>query len=252
MKHVFLTGASSGIGHALALEYASKGANLFVAARREKELAGLVSQIKKSGGSATAVRLDVSDPEAVNVALKAADKESGGLDIVIANAGVGTTDHAKSFAWSEVEKQLQVNVIGAIATVTHAIPLMKKRGHGHLVAVTSLAGRRGLPVGGVYSASKAAVSVYMETLRSALASSGIRVSDVQPGFVETPMTEKNTFKMPFKWTAAQAATYIVKKLERAPAIVAFPIPLDAATKLLGVLPNFAFQPLARQAAKQNR
>ncbi|MFO0663011.1 MAG: SDR family NAD(P)-dependent oxidoreductase [Polyangiaceae bacterium] len=252
MKHVFLTGASSGIGHAIALEYAAKGAHLYVAARREKELTSLVSRIEKSGGSATAVPLDVSDPAAVLAALKAADKASGGLDVVIANAGVGTGDHAKSFEWNEVEKQLAVNVVGAIATVTHAIPLMKKRGRGHLVAVTSLAGRRGLPVGGVYSATKAAVSVYMESLRSALASDGIRVTDVQPGFVETPMTAKNTFKMPFKWTAEQAAKYIVKKLERAPAIIAFPIPLDAATRLLGVLPNVAFDPIARRAAKQNR
>lgn len=251
MKHVFLTGASSGIGHAIALEYGKKGHHVFVAARREKELADLVVQMKNVGGSATAVRLDVSDPDEVQAALKAADKESGGLDVVIANAGVGTTDHTKSFDWPEVEKQLAVNVIGAIATMTHAIPLMKKRGHGHLVAVTSLAGRRGLPVGGVYSASKAAVSVYMESLRAALAKDNIRVSDVQPGFVETPMTAKNKFKMPFKWSAEQAAAYIVKKLERAPAVVAFPIPLDAATKLVGVLPNVFFEPLARRAAKQN-
>jgi short-subunit dehydrogenase len=117
-----------------------------------------------------------------------------------------------------------------------AIPIMLGQKHGHLVGVSSLAGRRALPGSADYSASKAALAVFMEGLRIDLSQAGLFVTDVQPGFVETPMTAENDFPMPFLWSASRAARYVADRLERAPRMVAFPLPLRLLTRLSQLLP----------------
>jgi NADP-dependent 3-hydroxy acid dehydrogenase YdfG len=235
-RTVLITGASSGIGRALALEYARRGAHVFATARREAELASLCSDITASGGRASKAVCDVSDTKTAYEIVRAAEREMGSLEMVIANAGLGGSRHAARLDLDELMTMIDVNVKGAIATLASAIPIMLDQKRGHLVGVTSLAGRRALPAAGAYSASKAAFSTFLETIRIDLAPSGLKVTDVQPGFVETPMTAKQTHPMPFMWKVDKASRYIADSLESAPNIVAFPFPLTMLTRLSQVLP----------------
>jgi short-subunit dehydrogenase len=246
-RTILLTGASSGIGEALALEWGSRGAHVALVARREAELERVAAGVRARGGRALVIPSDVSDPNAAIDAVKRADTDLGGLEMVVANAGLGTTGHATRAQWSEVARLLDVNVKGAMATLTAAIPTMLAHQRGHLVGVTSLAGRRGLPTSSAYCASKAALSTFLEGLRLDLAPAGIRVTDVQPGFVATPMTADVKHPLPFLWSSEKAARYVVRRLERsrAPTVVAFPWQLDFLTSFARVLPAWLYDRIIR-------
>lgn len=245
-RTVFLTGASSGIGRALALEYARRGTQLALLARRKDVLDQVADETATLGPRARVYAADVADTKAVTAAVHDADQALDGLDVVIANAGLGVTTHAAKLDLSEVTTLLAVNTQGAIATLLAAVPAMLHRKRGQLVGVSSLAGRRGMPSAAAYSASKAALSTFLETARIDLAPKGIRVSDVQPGFVETPMTAKNRFPMPFMWPADRAARFVADRLEDAPALVAFPWQLAMLTSLSRLLPPVAFDAIMRR------
>ncbi len=251
---ILITGASSGIGRALAIEYAKRGAHVVVTARREAELSSLCTQIGEIGGRAHHLVCDVADANAAYGLAKRAEEILGSLDMVIANAGVGASAHASRLRLEDVVRTIDVNVRGAMATLMGAIPIMLGQKHGHLVGVSSLAGRRALPGSADYSASKAALAVFMEGLRIDLASAGLFVTDVQPGFVDTAMTAKNDFPMPFMWDAPKAARYVADRLERAPGMVAFPPPLRFLTRLSTLLPfsvhAFATRAGASRSAKR--
>jgi NADP-dependent 3-hydroxy acid dehydrogenase YdfG len=242
---LLITGASSGIGRALALEYACGGAKLALCARREAELEETAAAAKKLGGSALCIVLDVTDVEAVGEAVRRADRELGSLDMVIANAGRGDTKLSTRLTWDDVGPVLDVNVRGAMATLVAAIPVFLAQQHGQLVGVSSLAGARGLPTSAAYSASKAALSVFLESLRIDLAPAGLRVTDVQPGFVATPINENAKHPMPFRWPVDKAARHIARRLEGAPAVVAFPWPLVFATRFGRMLPAWLYDRVVR-------
>ncbi len=244
-RTVFITGASSGLGRAMALEFSSGGAQVTVAARRLDLLDEVAAEIRRRGGRALVAPLDVRDADAVGEAVRRAEREMGSLDMVVANAGVGMTGHASTLAWADVDAVLAVNVRGALATLLAAVPIMLSHGRGHLVAVSSLAGRRGLPKAGAYGASKAALSAFVETLRLDLAGAGIAVTDVCPGFIETPGTAGATRPMPLKWPVDRAARAIVRRLARAPRVITFPWPLAWLTSLGRALPAFCYEPLVR-------
>jgi NADP-dependent 3-hydroxy acid dehydrogenase YdfG len=161
-RTALVTGATSGIGRALCLELASRGAHVALAARREGELERAVHDIESRGGRALPLVLDVTDAAAVEDAVKRADRELGSLDLVVANAGDGTTGHASTLRWEDVARVIDVNMKGAMATLVAAIPVMLAQQGGHLVGVSSLAGRRGLPQSGAYGASKAALSTFLD------------------------------------------------------------------------------------------
>ncbi len=246
VKTALVTGASSGIGRALAIELATRGAHVALCARREDELREVERTILDRGGRALVLPVDVTDTGAVREVVAKADRDLGALEMVVANAGVGHFGHAGTLQWDEVARVLDVNVRGAMATLTAAIPIFLAHQHGHLVGVTSLAGRRGLPSSGPYSASKAAVSTFLETLRVDLHAAGIRVTDVQPGFVETEMTRNSAHKRrPLEWQADKAARIIASRLESAPAVIAFPWPLAMLTGFSRFLPAWIFDRLAR-------
>lgn len=247
VKTVLVTGASSGIGRALALELATRGAYVALCARREPELREVARLIEERGGRALVLPVDVADPDAIRAAIVQADAELGALEMVIANAGVGASGHAATLEWAEIDKVFSVNTRGAIATLTAAIPIFLAHKRGHLVAVTSLAGRRGLPRSGPYGASKAAVSTFVESLRLDLHDAGIRVTDVQPGFVDTEMTKNRGHARPLVWTPEKAARVIANRLESAPAVISFPWPLDLLTRLARVMPTWLYDRLARSA-----
>jgi NADP-dependent 3-hydroxy acid dehydrogenase YdfG len=247
-RTILITGASSGIGRALALEYARGGAHLALAARREAELDATAFEARRLGGSAVSYVLDVADVDAVNDAVRRADHELAGLDMVIANAGRGDTKLSTRLTWNDVGPVLDVNVRGALATLVAAIPVMLAQKQGHIVGVSSLAGIRGLPTSAAYSASKAAVSTFLESLRIDLAPTGVRVTDVQPGFVATPINEGANHPMPFRWPVEKAARHIARRLESAPAVVAFPWPLVLATRFGRLLPAFLYDRIVRAQA----
>ena len=249
-RTVLVTGASSGIGRALVLEYARRGANVVASARREVELASLVEVVKAAGGRASYRVCDVTDTAAATELVKAADRDLGSLDLVISNAGVGGSTHASRLDMSSVARMIDVNVRGAIAPLVAAIPIMLAHQQGQLVGVSSLAGRRALPTAAAYNASKAALSMFLETLQIDLEPTGIRITDVQPGFVDTEIVAKNEFPMPFLWSAEKAARVIANRLERAPRIIAFPFPMDLLTRASKHLPFALHAAVTRALAGQ--
>jgi short-subunit dehydrogenase len=217
-----VTGASSGIGRALARVLAAEGCKVGLVARRGEELAALRDEIEKAGGTAAAAVADVSvRAEAVGAIHDVAGR-LGPVDLLIANAGVGAPTLLEPFNVGDVEKMFRVNVLGVVYSLEAVLPQMLERGRGHLAAVSSMASYKGLPGESGYTASKAAVNVFMEGLRIQLRSKGIAVTTICPGFVLTPMTEVNEFKMPWCLEADEAARRIVGALRRRRKVYNFP------------------------------
>ncbi len=243
--NAFVTGASSGIGAAIARKLAGAGTRVVLAARRADRLAELAGEIRAAGGRADACELDVADVEAVRAAVARWDAETGGLDLLLANAGVGEARHATDLAWEHVEPVLRVNVLGAIATLHAGMEAMLPRGGGTLGAISSVAAYRGLPTSGAYAASKAGLSTFLETLRLDLRATGVRVVDIRPGFVRTEMTAGAKFPMPFLMDVEPAAARCVRALERGTAVCAFPWPMALSMSLAEAMPDWVWRALAR-------
>jgi short-subunit dehydrogenase len=203
-QKVIITGASSGIGRALALEYAGRGATLGLIARRADPLAQLAASLPVRSYT---YAVDVTDASSLAEAAEDFTARAGCPDIVIANAGVsaGTlTGNAEDNAvFAEV---IAINVIGMMLTFQPFVEAMRLQRKGILVGIASVAGFRGLPGAAAYSASKAAAISYLESLRVELRSSGISVITICPGYIDTSMTSKNPYRMPFLMDAAVAAS----------------------------------------------
>ncbi|MBC8066691.1 MAG: SDR family NAD(P)-dependent oxidoreductase [Deltaproteobacteria bacterium] len=243
LRTAFVTGASSGIGAALARLLARQGLTVAIAARREHDLRVLATEIEASGGRALVVPVDVSDPAAITLAVQDADRELGGLDLVIANAGVAKQRSSAKIDWNDCADMLGVNVIGATATLVAAIPAMVARGRGHLVGVSSISAFRGLPKLAVYSASKAYLSAMLEAMRVDLAPKGITVTDVRPGYVRTAMNE-GADKLPMELTADAAAQEIFDAIAAGKAMHAFPFVVATAMRTMASLPIGLWDKLA--------
>jgi len=240
-QRIVLTGATSGIGAALARRYATAGATLGLIARRRPELERLSAEL---GASCNIYPLDVRDAAALAAAAHDFVHRHGTPDVVIANAGVsvGTlTDFAEDArAFQDV---IDTNVIGMVNTFQPFLSSMRAAGHGALAGIASVAGYRGLPGAGAYSASKAAVIAYLESLRVELRASGIRVITICPGFIDTPMTEKNPYPMPFRMSAEAAATSIASLIARGKAYTVIPWQMAIVARLLRVVPNWLYDRL---------
>ena len=190
-KTVFITGASSGIGRALSGELAARGYDLFLTARRGEVLEELRRELAAAHpGRQVSVRpLDVTDTDDVAAAVEEAARKHGGLDIVVANAGLGGTGPAGDGRFERDRAVLETNVIGAIATVDAAVALYRRQGHGQIVGITSVAGYRGLPTSGAYSASKAALATYLDAVRVETHRDPITVTTLAPGYIDTPINQ---------------------------------------------------------------
>src|SRR4030095_2560320 len=223
-KVVMLTGASSGIGRGLAVAIASRGARVGLIARRASVLDEVALEIKSSGGSALPIAADVQEAEALRSAARQVTKTFGPIDILIANAGTGTTTHASKLQPDEIRNVLEVNVIGAANSVAAVLPEMVSRGKGHLVAIASLAAYRGVAKSGAYCASKAALSALFESLRIDLRGSGVNVTIIYPGFIRTPLT-KGRARMPYLLDLDDAVEKMIKAIERQKRSYSFPWPL---------------------------
>lgn len=193
-KNVLITGASSGLGRGLATWFAGKGLKVYAAGRRLEQLESLKAQ---AGDHIVPVQLDVSQGDETVERIAALDKECGGLDLVVANAGVGDVTHGKKIDWRRVKQILDVNVTGAAGTLCAALPGMVSRGRGHLVAVSSLASFLPVPRMAAYNASKSFLTSFAEGLRFDVERLGLFVTVIHPGYIKSEMTAKNTFKMPF-------------------------------------------------------
>lgn len=236
-RSILITGASSGIGRALALAYAKPGVTLFLGGRDGTRLSKLAVSCVALGASVHERGVDVTDRSAMAVWIADSDTINP-LDLVIANAGITAGTNATDALEKEtqVRRLFAVNVDGVLNTVLPALPLMQLREHGQIALMSSMAGFRGLAGASTYCATKAAVRVLGEGLRGSLNGSGISVSVICPGYVRTPMTDKNSFPMPFLMTVERAACIIRTGLARNRSRIAFPRRLYAALWLLQVLP----------------
>ncbi len=231
-----VTGASSGIGRALAVALAARGARVGVTARRTELLADLVREVRTAGGSIEARTADVADRESTLAAIRELETVHGPTDLLVANAGVGHPTGAAEMNVPLVEATMRVNFLGVVYAVEAVLPGMLARGRGHLVGMSSMAAYKGLPGSAAYSASKAAVNAYLEGLRIELRAKGVAVTAVCPGFVRTPMTAKNP-AMPFVMDADEAARRILKALARRPAVFNFPWQMSLLMKLARWAPD---------------
>lgn len=229
-----ITGASSGIGWALAKTLAAEGARVGLIARRKDKLDALAAEIRTAGGTAAAAPADVGNREEVKQAVHHIREALGHIDLMIANAGVGKPTMLDPINVPDVEEMFRVNVLGVIYALDAVLPEMLQRGHGHIAAVSSLAGYRGLPAESAYCASKAAVNSYLDGLRVQLRKYGIAVTTICPGFIRTPMVEPNLDRtpMPFLMEADEAARRIVQALRRRRKVYDFPWPMMVLTKWL--------------------
>ncbi len=220
--HIVITGASSGIGAALARHYAAKGFGLSLSGRDEGRLADVTKTLIGARDINTRI-IDVRDAEAMQDWLM--ERQSAApVDLVIANAGIsaGTGGDTQGENKKQAEDIFAVNWQGVLNTIHPLIPAMITRGEGQIALMSSLAGYRGWPGAPAYCASKAAVKIYGESLRGALKPAGIKVNVICPGFVESAMTAKNDFAMPFKMSAERAASLIARGLEQNRGRISFP------------------------------
>lgn len=247
---VFITGASSGIGEALARHYASRGAQLGLIARRAERLEKLAASLSPAPAL---YALDVRDASGLRSAAGDFIARFGVPDIVIANAGVsrGTlTEHASDL---DVFQQLfDINVIGMVNTFHPFINPMRAKGAGTLTGIASVAGFRGIPGGGAYSASKAAAIKYCESLRVELRGTGISVITICPGYIKTPMSDVNRFKMPFIISVEDAAVRFARAIDARTSFTVIPWTMGIAARILRILPNWLYDRLFSRLPRKAR
>jgi len=230
---VVITGASSGIGEALARYYAAQGATL-----------GLIS--RRHG-------VDVTDEAAMAAAAQDFIRRHGVPDLVIANAGIATgTEGADLRDVAKLRKLLEVNVTGLAATFAAFAPAMREAGRGTLAGIASVAGFRGLAGNGAYSASKSAAITWMESLRAELYGSGVSVVCICPGYIDTPMTQVNRFRMPFLLTADEAARRIARAIAARRRLAVIPWQMALVSVLLRALPGWLYDRIASRAPRKPR
>jgi short-subunit dehydrogenase len=250
IRRVIITGASSGIGAALAREYSRRGALVGLIARREADLQALA---EKLATPTEIFALDVRASAAMQAAAASFISRNGCPDIVIANAGVSTgtlTEQPEDLA--AFQDVLDINVVGMVNTFQPYIAAMRDAGRGTLVGIASIAGYRGLPGAAAYSASKAAAISYLESLRVELRASGIKVITICPGYIATPMTVANHYPMPFILSADAAARAMVKLIDHGKTFAVIPWQMAIVARVLRVLPNWLYDRLFGNAPRKPR
>jgi short-subunit dehydrogenase len=247
---VFITGASSGIGAALARHYAGPHSVVGMAARRAAALDALASSLP---GDTACYALDVADSDALERAARDYIARFGTPDLVIANAGISVgTSGADSRDTATLARVLAVNVTGMAATLSAFAPAMRVAGRGTLVGIASVAGWRGLPGAGAYSASKSAAITWLESLRVELRGSGVSVVTLCPGYIDTPMTQVNTYRMPFLISADEAARRFARAIAARRRCAVIPWQMACVAPLLRLLPGWLYDRMAARAPRKPR
>ncbi len=251
---VFITGASSGIGQALARAYVSQfpGIRLGLLGRNTTALQNLANELKPDA-DCVFYCVDVRDANALQLAAQDFIHRFGIPDIVIANAGVsrGTlTEYQEDIA--AFQAVMDTNLMGMVHTFQPFISGMKQRGRGQLVGVASVAGIRGLPGSGAYSASKSAAITYLESLRSEMQHFGIAVTTVAPGYIRTPMTDINQYPMPFLMDAETFANQFIKAVQAKRRFVIIPWQMSIVARLMRLIPSWLWDKLTKNAPHKTR
>lgn len=248
---VWITGASKGIGRALALEFARQGYRVAVSARNELELKTLCQETEALMGKAFAFALDVTDKQACVNTFNRITETMGEVGQVVLNAGTHKPTPAHSFNADDIKSLLDLNVMGVCHCLEAVLPNMLDRQQGNIAVVASLAGYRGLPDSAGYGASKAALINLCEALKLDLAGSGVKLQVVNPGFVKTPLTDQNKFPMPFLISAEEAAGYIFKGIHKDKFEIRFPGFFASIMGLLRMLPYGLYFPLVRRGTAKS-
>ncbi|MDP4116871.1 MAG: SDR family NAD(P)-dependent oxidoreductase [Bacteroidota bacterium] len=246
-KNVLITGASSGIGMEIANKLANTKCNLFLAARRVEILEKIASDNKNMPANIYPIECDVSDKESVSKAYARIKENAGYIDIAILNSGISHRTDKLDYDSSVAQEIFNVNIMGLVHFIEVLLPDYKSRRSGIIAGVSSLADKRGFSKSGFYCASKAAATLILESLRVELKNYNVKVITIKPGFVKTPMTDKNKFKMPLLIPASKAADIIVKGIEKEKSIIEFPLMTAIGSKLLRIMPDFIFDTIADKA-----
>ncbi|MCG2594632.1 SDR family oxidoreductase [Ramlibacter sp. XY19] len=249
----FITGASSGIGQALAWRYHQAGWRLALVARRSDEIAAWA---KAQGIPPERWRVygaDVADTDSIVAAGQACIAQQGLPDVVIANAGISLgVDTAEREDIDVIARTFATNNVGLAATFHPFVKAMRARGSGRLVGIASVAAIRGLPGHGAYCASKAAVVSYCESLRGELRGTGVQVVTIAPGYVDTPLTQQNRYGMPFLMQAPDFADAAFRAIEGGVSYRVIPWQMGVVAKLLRLLPNAVFDRALSGRARKHR
>jgi len=243
---VVITGASSGIGEALARYYAAPQSILGLIARRASATQGLA-------GTIVPYAADVTDVAALERAASDFVRRFGTPDLVIANAGIGLGTSSEDLRDIEtLRRTLEVNVVGLAATLAAFAPSMREAGRGTLAGICSVAGFRGLAGNGAYSGSKSAAITWMESLRTEMHGSGVAVVCICPGYIDTPLTRVNRFRMPFLISADDGARRIARAIARRPRLAVIPWQMALVARVLRILPGWLYDRLAARAPRKPR
>ena len=250
---VFITGASSGIGQALATRYAAAGWRLALVARRDAELQAWAAAQGLGPDCAAVYRADVADPDSIIGAANRCIEDQGLPDVVIANAGISVgMDSAERADLDVMRETFATNNLGLAATFHPFLRRMRARGSGTLVGVASVAAIRGLPGHGAYCASKAGVVAYCESLRGECRRQGVRVVTLLPGYIATPLTAKNPYSMPFLLPADRFAERAFKAISAGASYQVIPWQMGLVAKLMRLLPNALFDRMAAGRGRKPR
>lgn len=242
---VFLTGASSGLGWAMAKEFARRGAAVGLVARRADRLRQLCDEVRSAGGNVEYAAADAADRSAIHVALDTLVGRLGPCDVLVANAGVGSSNTATDLNIPGAEAVIRTNLLGPMYAFEAVLPAMLARGNGQLVGISSVAAFKGLPTAAAYCASKAGLSAYLESLRITLRSKNIAVTTICPGFVKTEMTAKNK-KMMWVLEADAAARLMVTAIERRRKVFCFPKRMRGLVWLTKWAPDWVMERAVRE------
>ncbi len=249
---VWITGASSGIGRALALYMAKRGHRVVVSARREEALQELAAEAENAKGALYPLALDVTDAEKAREAVDRIEAEHGEIALAVLNAGTHIPLDIEDFSPEPFRKLLDVNVMGVVNGLSPLIERMRERRRGHLAVVASLAGYCGLPSASAYGLTKAGLINMCEALQPELALYGIKLQLVNPGFVRTPLTDRNDFEMPFLMELDDAVRAFYDGLQSDTFEIVFPKRMACALGSMRRLPYRLFFKMTGNMAKQRR
>lgn len=249
---VWITGASSGLGRALALRFAREGVTVCASARSEEDLAALASESEGLTGKILAEPLDVTDGAAFAKTAEKIEAQHGPIARLVLNAGTHIPVDAREFSPDAFQKLLDVNVMGVVNGLAAVLPQMRRRASGRIAVVASLSGYRGLPSASAYGLTKAGLINMCEALRPELEMDGVMLQVVNPGFVKTPLTDKNRFEMPFLMELEDAAEAFYRGLQSDRFEIVFPRRFAYILKLLQRLPYGLYFPLTRRIARNVR
>ena len=248
-KNIFITGASSGLGKALAVEFAGKEVCLILCGRNKERLYETAAICREKGAEVMTYLFDVTDAFAAQEAILDADSHHP-IDLLIANAGISGGVLGEPEGDTQTRQIFNTNIFGVANCVLPVLERMKKRHNGQVAIVASIAGYRGLPSAPAYSASKACVKAWAEALRGWLMPQNIKINAICPGFIKTPLTDKNAFRMPFLMQPDKAAHIIAKGIRKNKAIIAFPWPMVFGAWLMSALPACLAHPILRHLPKK--